>query len=93
VAWLRTINRDAAASLLEGMEETLTVTKLGLTGHLKRIFSSTNLIASVFSRVRQVTGRVKRWRGGDMRHRWCVAGLLRAEQGFRRFRTSKNCRL
>ena len=89
VAWLRTINRDAASCLLEGMEETLTVIKLDLTGHLKRIFSSTNVIESAFSRVRQITGRVKRWRNGNMRHRWCVAGLLRAEDGFRRIQDYK----
>ncbi len=86
IAWLHTINRDAARSLEEGLEETLTVIKLGLFDHLKRIFSSTNAIESMFSRVRDLTRRVKRWRGGDMRHRWCVAGLLRAESGFRRIK-------
>lgn len=89
VTWLRTINRDAAASLEEGLEETLTVIRLGLTGDLRRFFSSTNAIESMFSRVRQVTGRVKRWQGGDMRHRWCVSGLIRAEDGFRKIRGFK----
>ncbi|MEZ6132604.1 MAG: hypothetical protein R3C59_28390 [Planctomycetaceae bacterium] len=84
MAWLRTINPDAAASLEEGLEETITVTKLGLEGHLKRFFATTNAIESMFGRVRDVTRRVKRYRDGDMRHRWCVAGLLRAEQGFRK---------
>lgn len=68
------------------MDETLTVTKLGLEGDLKRFFSTTNAIESMFSRVRDVTRRVKRYRDGDMRHRWCVTGLLRAESGFRRIR-------
>ena len=89
VTWLRTINRDAAASLEEGLKETLTVIRLGLTGDLRRFFSSTNAIESMFSRVRQVTGRVKRWQGGDMRHRWCVSGLIRAEFGFRKIRGFK----
>ena len=86
VAWLRTINPDAAASLEEGLEETLTVIRLGLEGDLKRFFSTTNAIESMFGRVRDVTRRVKRYRDGDMRHRWCVTGLLRAEQGFRKMR-------
>ncbi|MFT5328579.1 MAG: putative transposase [Planctomycetaceae bacterium] len=45
---------------------------------------------TLFSRVRQIAGRVKRWRGGDMRHRWCVAGILRAEDGFRKVRGYKD---
>ena len=90
VAWLRTINRDAANSLLEGLEETLTVIRLGLTGDLRRFFATTNAIESMFSRCRDITHRVKRWRDGDMRHRWCVSGLLRAEEGFRRIRGFKN---
>lgn len=90
VAWLRTLNPDAAASLQEGLEETLTITKLGLESDLKRFFSTTNAIESMFGRVRDVTRRVKRYRDGDMRHRWCVTGLLRAEHGFRRIRGHKD---
>ena len=90
VVWLKSINPDAAASLQEGMEETLTITKLGLAGDLKRFFATTNAIESMFSRVRDVTRRVKRYRDGDMRHRWCITGLLRAEQGFRRIRGYKD---
>ena len=86
VTWLQTINPDAAASLKEGLEETVTVIRLGLEGELKRFFATTNAIESMFGRVREVTGRVKRYRDGDMRHRWCVTGLLRAEEGFRRIR-------
>jgi transposase-like protein len=89
VAWLRTVNPDAAASLEEGLEETITVIRLGLEGELKRFFATTNAIESMFGRVREVTRRVKRYRDGDMRHRWCVTGLLRAEQGFRRIRGYK----
>lgn len=84
VSWLRTINPDAANSLQEGLEETLAVIRLGVTGDLRRLLSSTNTIESMFSRVRDVTRRVKRWRDGTMRHRWCVAGLIRAEEGFRK---------
>ncbi len=90
IEWLRPINRDAASSLKEGLEETLTVIRLGLTADLRRFFRSTNAIESMFSRVRQITRRVKRWQGGDMRHRWCVAGILRAEDGFRKVRGSRD---
>lgn len=82
--WLERINPDAAASLREGMEETLTVVRLGVHAKLRQTLSNTNVMESAFSVVEQVTGRVKRWRAGDMRWRWCVAGLLHAEQHFRR---------
>jgi transposase-like protein len=83
-AWLAGINPDAAASLREGMEETLTVVRLGVHADLRKTLDNTNVMESAFSVVEQVTGRVKRWRPGDMRWRWCVAGLLHAEQHFRR---------
>src|SRR5271157_1101780 len=78
------INPDAAASLREGMEETLTVVRLGVPGALQRTLATTNPIESALSVTRRVTARVTRWRDGDMRRRWCVAGLLRAESKFRR---------
>lgn len=83
-AWLAGINPDAAASLREGMEETLTLVRLGVHADLRKTLDNTNVMESAFSVVEQVTGRVKRWRPGDMRWRWCVAGLLHAEQHFRR---------
>jgi transposase-like protein len=82
--WLERINPDAASSLREGLEETLTVIRLGLTGPLRRTLCSTNPIESALSVTQRVTARVTRWRDGDMRQRWCVAGLLRAESKFRR---------
>jgi transposase-like protein len=82
--WLARISPDAAASLWEGLEETLTVVRLGLSDPLRRTFSSTNPIESALSVTREVTRRVKRWRDGDMRRRWCAAGLLHAEGRFRR---------
>ena len=74
----------AAASLLEGLEETLTVTRLGLDGSLLETFKSTNPIESMISIARKVTGNVKRWRNGKMALRWTAAGLLDAEKRFRR---------
>ena len=82
--WLERLNPDAAASLREGMEETLTVIRLGVPNLLRKTLATTNPIESAFSVVQNVTARVKRWREGDMRQRWCTAGLLRAESKFHR---------
>jgi len=83
-AWLKRIHPDAAASLEEGLEETLTVVRLGVPELLRKTLSTTNPIESAFSVAESVTRRVKRWRDGDMRQRWCAAGLLDAERRFRR---------
>jgi hypothetical protein len=90
--WLERINPDAAASLREGLEETLTVIKLGVPGVLRRSLATTNPIESALSVTRRVTARVTRWRDGDMRRRWCVAGLLRAESKFRRLKGHREIR-
>jgi putative transposase len=84
VIWLRGINRDAAASLEEGMAETLTVTRLGIPALLRRSLVSNNPIESPFGTATMLGGRVKRWKDSDMRWRWCVAGLKWAERHFRR---------
>lgn len=86
VKWLDTISPHAARSLEEGLEETLTVTRLGVHESLVRTFSSTNLIESCFARTQSWTHRVKRWRGAKMVLRWGAAALLFAEKGFRRVR-------
>jgi len=86
VKWLETIIPSAARSLEEGLEETLTVTCLGLHESLVRTFSSTNLIESCFARTQSWTSRVKRWRDAKMVLRWGAAALLFAEKGFRRVR-------
>jgi putative transposase len=74
----------AAASLREGLEETLTVMHLGLPENLERVLSSTNLIENLFSRVREIGRRVKHWRSGTMVPRWTAVGVLEAERGFRK---------
>ena len=74
----------AAASLREGMEETLTVTRLGITGKLKLTLQSTNPCESMISTVRVIHRNVKRWRNGDMCLRWTAAGMLEAETRFRK---------
>ena len=74
----------AAASLREGLEETLAVMRLGLPENLERVLSSTNLIENLFGRVREIGRRVKRWQNGTMVLRWTAAGVLEAERGFRK---------
>ena len=83
----------AAASLREGLEETLTVTKLGLSPSLLRTFKSTNPIESMISVARTVTGNVKRWRDGQMILRWTAAGVLEAEKQFRRVNGHRDLQL
>jgi transposase-like protein len=90
VEWLKGINPSAAASLRDGLEETLTLHRLQCPELLRRSFSSTNIIESAISVVRTATQRVKRWRGGDMRLRWSAAGLLATEKRFRRVRGYKS---
>jgi transposase-like protein len=75
---------DAAGSLREGMSETLTLMRLGITGNLAKTLSSTNPIESMIEIVRTTQRNVKRWQEGDMRKRWTAAGMLQAEQQFRR---------
>jgi putative transposase len=82
--WLASINQAAAESLEEGMEETLTINRLGLPAQLRRIFSSTNLIESCFSRAGDLCRGVKRWRDGNMARRWAASVLIEAQSRFRR---------
>ena len=74
----------AAASLREGMAETLTLTRLGIRGSLKRTLESTNPCESMIECVRRSARNVKRWSSGDMALRWTAAGMLEAEGQFRR---------
>src|SRR5438093_334109 len=85
--WLeRNGHADAAASVREGLEETLTVLKLGLPPRLRRFFATTNCIENLIGTLRHVTRNIKRWRDGDMRRRWIGLGLLRAAERFRRIK-------
>ena len=87
VAWLESSgHEDAAASLREGLEETLTVIKLGLPRTLSRSLATTNPIENLMSSVRRVARNVKRWRGGDMIKRWVALGVFSAQQRFRRIK-------
>lgn len=82
--WLAAEHPDAAASLLEGLEESFTVNRLKLTPALIRCLASTNIIENPNGAVRRVTGRVTRWRDPDMVLRWATAAFLQAEKSFRR---------
>lgn len=77
---------DAAASLREGLAETLTVLTLGLPPRLRRFFATTNCIENLIGIVRHVTRNVKRWRDGTMIRRWVGLGLGRAATRFRRIK-------
>ena len=74
----------AAASLREGLAETLTVLRLGVPPTLARTLRSTNAVESVISICRTHARNVKRWRDGQMALRWCAAGMAEASKQFRR---------
>ena len=76
----------AAASIREGLDETLTVQRLGLTGALQRTLRTTNIIENLNGSVERYTRNVKRWRGGQMIQRWVASALVEAEKHFRRVR-------
>jgi transposase-like protein len=83
-AQLERVNPDAAASLREGLADTLTVTRLGVTGSLLKTVMGTNPMESMIEIVRDHARNVKRWQPGDMRLRWAAAGMLAAATQFRR---------
>ena len=82
----RAASADAAASLREGLEETLTVLKLELPPRLRRFFATTNAIENFIGTLRHVARNVKRWRNGTMIRRWVGLGVLRAAARFRRIK-------
>ena len=82
--WLQPQYPDAAASLLEGLEETFTVNRLRLTPALMRCLCTTNIIENPNGAVRVITGRICRWRDHEMVLRWMASAYLEAEKSFRR---------
>ena len=72
---------SAAASVREGLEDTLTILSLGLSDRLRHSLATTNAIESLISRTRHVKRNVKRWRGGQMVLRWAAAAVLEAAFG------------
>jgi len=82
-----------AASILEGLDEMLTVNRLGLPVTLRRSLACTNSIENMMGTVRRVCRNVKRWRNAAMALRWTAAGMMEAAQGFRRLKAYKHLRL
>jgi transposase-like protein len=82
--WLRAINESAADSLLEAIEEVLTLHKLRVPALLRKTLHSTNPIESMFSMVRDCESNIKRYRNSQMRQRWLAAVLLHCEKAFKR---------
>jgi putative transposase len=81
---LTRLNPSAAASLMEGLDDTLMVHELGVHARLRRSLSSTNGIESSFSVVDKVCKQVKRWQGSDHRLRWVASAMLYAESRWNR---------
>jgi putative transposase len=88
----RRLERDwsgVAGSILEGIEEILTVTRLGLPPQLRRSLACTNMIENVMGTVRRVCRNVKRWQSPSMAMRWTAAAMQEASKGFRRLKAHK----
>jgi len=90
---LRLVNESAAASLAEGLEETLTLHRLNVFPELGVSFKTTNLLESVMARVEAKTWRVTRWRTSDQKQRWCASALRAMEQQFRRVKNYRHLHL
>lgn len=81
---LRLLNVSAAASLLEGLEETLTLHRLGVPEGLRLSLRTTNVLESIMARVEARTAKVDHWRTSDQKQRWCAAALLQLEPRLRK---------
>jgi len=90
---LKTINRSAANSLLEGLEETLTIHRLGLREELGKSFCTTNIIENINSQLSRNLINVKRWRDTQMQARWVAISLLDIEQNMNRVRNYEKLHL
>lgn len=89
----RRLEREApgvSASILEGIDEILTVTRLGLPLELRRSLACTNIIENMNGTIRQVCRNVKRWQDASMALRWTGAAMLEAAKGFRRLKAHKH---
>lgn len=87
---LKADHPDAAASLLEGLDDMFAATRLGCSTALAKTLNNTNCIESMISITRRVMRNVKRWQDGAMKKRWCAAGMLEAQRSFRRIRGYKD---
>ncbi len=83
---LKLLNQSALASLEEGLEETLTLHRLGLFTQLGISLKTTNCIESVMSLVGQHTDKVDYWKNSSQKHRWIASALLEIESRLRRIK-------
>ncbi len=90
---LAKLNESAARSLEEGLDETLTLHRLGVPEDLRRSLNTTNLIESVMAQIERKTQRVDHWRNSNQKQRWVAATLLQVEHNFRRVRGVKHMAL
>lgn len=90
VARFESTHTGAAASLKEGLDETLTLKDLGLAEALERTLSTTNPIENLNGTIRRIQRRVRHWRDAAMIRRWVALGILEAEKGFRKLRGHKS---
>lgn len=90
IQWLSKDYEQAAKSLAEGLEETLLMHKLGITGALKKTLVTTNLIENLNSRIKDHTARVRHWKNSNMVIRWVYTGIYEAEKGFRKIKGYKD---
>jgi putative transposase len=81
---LQLLNASALNSLDEGLEETLTLHRLGLFKHLGKSFKTTNMIESIMSLVGQRTDKVDYWKNSSQKQRWVASALLAIEPSLRR---------
>ncbi len=90
---LRPVNLSAVHSLEEGLEETLTLHRLGVYATLGVSFKTTNCLESLNAQLGQITDKVDRWRTSDQKHRWVASALLAIEPRLRRIKGFRSLRL
>ena len=83
---LKVLNLSAVGSLDEGMEETLTLHRLGLFRELGESLKTTNSLESINAQLGQRTDKVDNWRNSDQKHRWIATALLDIEKSFRKIK-------
>jgi hypothetical protein len=82
------VNVSAAKSLAEGLEETLTLHRLGLFAELGASFKTTNPLESIMAQVEHRTAKVDHWRTSEQKQRWCAAALLLIEPRLRKVKSA-----
>ncbi len=87
---LEQVEPGVAGSIPEGLDDILTVIRLGLPQELRRSLACTNIVENALGTVRQVTRNVKCWRNAEMALRWTAAGLLEAQKTFRRLKAYRS---